>query len=132
MFADVSSIRAGLTVAGDYDLRLNSRILLAVAFVLAGTLVLALLVKGTAGRWRRIAALLLALVSVYPLWRFVYASDKLYDKLAAQNVIYLTRDDRDKFRSTGFPYPFLHSIKSGADLPPDGYEEAAAAAALGA
>ena len=23
----------------------------------------------------------------------------------------------------GFPYPFLHSIKDGANLPPDGYDE---------
>lgn len=130
VFADISSIRAGLAVAGDYDLRITSRIVLALAFVLVGTLLLALLVRGKAEKKGRIAALLLALASVLPLWRFVYADDGLYDALAAQNAIFLTRDDRDKFRSTGFPYPFLHSIKAGADLPPDGYDEAAAAATL--
>ena len=130
VFADISSIRAGLAVAGDYDLRITDRIVLSLVFVLAGTIVLALLVRGRTGRRGRIAALLLALASVLPLWRVAYSNDGLYDYLAGQNPIFLTRDDRDKFRSTGFPYPFLHSIKAGSDLAPDGYDEAAAARTL--
>lgn len=95
VFADISSIRAGLAVAGDYDLRITDRIVLSLVFVLAGTIVLALLVRGRTGRRGRIAALLLALASVLPLWRVAYSNDGLYDSLAGQNPIFLTRDDRD-------------------------------------
>lgn len=132
VFADISSIRAGLTVAGDYSMQLNNRIVLAAVFLVLGTALLALLVKGRAGTKRRLAALLLALAAVLPLWRGVYADSGLYRDLADKNAIYLTRDDRDKFRSTGFFYPFLHSIRDSATLPPDGYDEAAAANTLAA
>ena len=123
VFSDISSIRAGLAVAGDYDLQINTRIMLSVLFVIAGTAVLFFLVRGKTNKRLRIAMPLLAILSIWPLWHYIYSNDKLYKDLASRNVIYLTRDDRDKFRSTGFPYPFLHSIKDGANLPPDGYDE---------
>ncbi len=123
VFSDISSITAGLAVAGEYDLQINTRIIQAVLFVIVGTLVLFFLVRGKTDKILRIAMPLLALLSVWPLWNYIYSNDKLYKDLASRNVIYLTRDDRDKFRSTGFPYPFLHSIRDGANLPPDGYDE---------
>lgn len=102
VFSDISSVTAGLAVAGDYDLQINTRIMLSVLFVIAGTAVLFFLVRGKTNKRLRIAMPLLAILSIWPLWHYIYSNDKLYKDLASRNVIYLTRDDRDKFRSTGF------------------------------
>lgn len=123
VFSDITSIRAGLAVAGDYDLQISTKIVVAVIFVFLGTVTLAFFVRGKVNKKVRMTMFLIPILSIWPLWRFVYSSNTLYKKLASQNVIYLTRDDRDRFRSTGFPYPFIHSIRDGANMPPDGYDE---------
>ena len=132
VFSDITSIRAGLAVAGDYDLQISTKIVVAVIFVFLGTVTLAFFVRGKVNKKVRMTMFLIPILSIWPLWRFVYSSNTLYKKLASQNVIYLTRDDRDRFRSTGFPYPFIHSIRDGANMPPDGYDENTAIQRMGA
>ena len=123
VFSDITSIRAGLSVAKDYNLQFSDRILVSIIFVIIGTLcVFWLTRKKKTNPKCRIALILASLLSIWPLWRFVYSNDFLYYKTAGQNFVLLTRDDRDTYRAAGFPYPFLHSIKASAEIPPEGYD----------
>ncbi len=123
VFSDIGSIHAGLSVAGNYGLDLNKRMMLAIVLLAAVTLCLFFLrkrdpVKSSA----RIAILLVVLASVFPLWHFVYSDGDLYIRLAEKNLIWETWDSRQYFVATGFPYPFLHSITESRDIPPSNYD----------
>ena len=66
-FSDLTSIRAGLSVAGEYDIRPDWRIMMAILFVIIAVLILLFFAKGRSGRWIwRIAILLLAAVFMLP------------------------------------------------------------------
>lgn len=132
VFRDVSSIRAGLSVADSYGVSLNGRIVLAAVLVLAGTVFLLLFARGRLWKGTRIGAAVLSLLAVWPLWHFVYSQDELYYKTANENLILETWASQEYFIANGFAYPFLHSITESKDLPPEGYDAKAAAALLAA
>lgn len=123
VFADISSISTAMGVAGNYAIRMDKRLWCVVLCVLAGTVFLFVLVKGKpAGKVRAIGAVLV-LVSVFPLWKGVYASDRIYDQ-KAQNFEYINQwSATQNYISHGFVYPFLHSIKAAVDSPPEGYNK---------
>ena len=129
-FQDMDSILAGLQVAGAYSLTLNKRILAAAAWVLLGTPALGLLARLRPGKWQRLAAGALALLSALPLWFGVYANGELYKRVSAQNTYIGNISEQQNFIAAGFVYPFLHSIETGRPHPPEGYDPAAAAAVL--
>ena len=126
-FDDLSSIRAGLGVAGDYDISFNRKIWLALAFVVAGTLILLLLARGRFGIRVRLISVLLVLAAIWPLWTLVYSNGDLYYRNYERNYMWLAKDDRDNFIATGFPYPFLYSITQSANTQPENYDEKATA-----
>ncbi len=129
-FQDIGSIKAGLGVAGTYGVALNKRILLAILIVLVLTLVLAFAARRRLGKFIRPAGLvLLAVLGVFS-WRWIYADEALYQSLGGQNLIMETWDSNQYFIATGFPYPFIHSIRSSRDIPPEGYDPAEAEALL--
>ena len=130
-FEDISSIRAGLKVAGNYQITLNARICLALLFVIAGVLILFFFAKGRPHNLLRLLSVLLVLAMVWPLWKYVYSNGDLYYVNYQSNYMWLAKDDRDSFIATGFPYPFLHSIKQSANTQPEGYNEEEAAKLLG-
>ena len=129
-FHDMSSIRAGLSVAGDYGVGLSTRIALAFALVLLGALTLLLLARGRSRTSARLIGGALALLSLFPLWKGVYSDGELYYRLAEENLLIETWDAKQYFIATGFPYPFLYSITESRDIPPEGYDAAEAAALL--
>ena len=132
LFQDLGSIQAGLSVAGNYGVSLNKRILLALVLVLLLTLLLCRLCREKLkGGFRAVLALFL-LAGMFPLWRFVYSDDSLYRRVADSNLILETWDSNEYFVATGFPYPFLHSITASRDIPPSGYRAEEAAALLSA
>ena len=131
-FRDMSSIRAGLSVAGSYDVSLNTRILAAIVCTLIGVLLMMFLVRGRMRRGGRRALALLALLSLAPLWLRVYSNDELYYRTAEQNLVLETWSGQEYFIANGFTYPFLHSITESRDLPPEGYDADEAAASLAA
>ncbi len=122
-FSDITSIRAGLSVASEYDLQLNTRIVVSVAAVLLITLALFFFMQKRMSGKSRLLLTLLVLLSVWPLWTYVYSSNTLYRELALQNRVPTTLDSRQSYIDTGFPYPFLHSIKTSAGTAPEGYNE---------
>ena len=129
-FSDITSIRAGLAVAGEYELQLNTRIIVSVAAVLLITLTLVFFIRSRMPGKFRLLLSLTVLLSVWPLWTYVYSSNTLYRELALQNRVPTTLDSRQSYIDTGFPYPFIHSIKTSAGSPPEGYNEQATTALL--
>ena len=122
-FEDLSSISAGLKVAGDYQVAPNGRIWLAIVFALAGTAILFFFARGKMSSGKRLSSAAVVLCLVWPLWTHVYSDGDLYYRNYMSNYMWLAKDDRDSFIATGFPYPFLHSIAASANTQPEGYDE---------
>ncbi len=128
LFSDLSFIGAALEVAGDYDMMPGKRVLLVIAAIPAGTLLVWLLAKGRPGKKLRLGLSLAVLVSVFPLWRFVYISDAIYDDPSVLPPYIVPNWKQQVSMTKGFVYPFIHSI-----LPPrvpENYDVAATAALL--
>ena len=123
-FSDLTSIRAGLMVAGDYDISMDWRILLALLFVLISTLILFFFARAEARGGVRILLAALVLFSVWPLWTRIYSDGDRYYENSYKNYLFVTRDTRDSFIANGFFYPFLFSITESSSIPPEGYSEA--------
>ena len=130
LFSDVTSISAGIRIAGNYDLTPNVRILLSIAFVVLGTVILLLFARGRLHRFRRRAFAVLLLLSLDPLWRFVYGSDALYYSRAASSTHVVDGWTQQYQVSKGFLYQFLHSIGENVQRAPEGYNDAAGEARL--
>lgn len=117
--ADLGMIKAGLGMAGNYDLTPNARILLCIAALIFGTVLLALLVRARPGGKLRIAGILLSICLSAGLWKNVYSSNEVYysQALSTENIIYSWV--QQEFACKGFVYPFLFSIHTntatGAD-----------------
>ena len=130
MFADISAIHTALGVSSEYDIGLNKRIVLCLLCVAAGTAILFFFVRGRISGRSRLVLAALTLLSVWPLWSFVYSSSDIYNN-RTQNYEHINRWVADQlYMSKGFVYPFIYSIKSAVDTPPDGYDEQTAAGYL--
>ncbi len=132
MFSDITAIHTALGVSANYNITLTKRIAACLLCVVIGTLLLFFFVRGRAsGRARAAIAAVIAL-SVWPLWKLVYSDDYTYNVKTA-NFEHASRwEARDVFISKGFVYPFIYSISSAIDTPPDGYDETEAESVLSA
>lgn len=132
MFSDITAIHTALGVSSNYSITLTKRIAFCLACVVAGTLLLYFFVRGrSTGRLRAAIAAVIVL-SVWPLWKFVYSDADIYSNKTA-NFDHASRwEATDVYISKGFVYPFIYSIGTSIDTPPDGYDEEAAEAALAA
>lgn len=126
VFSDWNAVGAGLRIAGSYDLTPNLRILLGTALVLGGTLVLLFFARGRLPKRSRAALGALVLLAVFPLWRWVYSSDELYESPALSSAHTIPGWVQQEQVSKGFVYEFLHSIASARQGPPADYDREAA------
>lgn len=132
-FSDLKLIGAALGVVSEYDLTPNSRILAAAAYVVLGTVILFFLAKGRPrALWARAIPSAAVLLSVIPLWSFVYSSDHIYNDVVGSTEHIMTIWSQHVYVSKGLVYPFIHSIKSGVNTAPEGYDPAEAEALLSA
>ena len=132
MFSDITAIHTALGVSANYNITLTKRIALCLACVAVGALLLFFFVRGrSSGRVRAVIAAVIAL-SIWPLWKLVYSSAAVYDVKTANFEHASQWEARDVFISKGFVYPFIHSISTAIDAPPDGYDEAEAEKTLSA
>lgn len=123
MFSDITAIHTALGVSSGYDITLNKRIIFCIFCVVIGTVFLFFLVRGRIPFKGRAAAAVILAVSVFPLWRCVYSSSDIYNN-KTQSFEHINRWlATDLFVSKGFVYPFIYSIGSTMDTPPDGYNE---------
>ena len=128
LFSDIHYIGAALGVSKDYSLSLNSRLITSLIALLAGSFLLAVFAKRTLHLKSRFFILIFILLSIFPLWRYVYSSDDVYN-----SSLIVQRDyDREMYKtaSKGFVYPFIYSIKDVHKTPPEGYNEKKVAAFL--
>lgn len=122
--SDLGMVKAGLGMAGNYDLTPNARILLCIAALICGTILLALLVRARPGGKLRIAGILLSICLSAGLWKNVYSSNEVYysQALSTENIIYSWV--QQEFACKGFVYPFLFSIQTNAAGGSAGYDVA--------
>ena len=130
LYTDLSSIRTAVGVAGNYDMTPNTRILLSIVFVLLCTLFLLLFVRGRMHRISRWTLVILALLSLYPAWRFLYADDALYNSPATRSEHVVDGWVQQLQVSKGFEYQFLRSMTDGRLRAPEGYSDTAVEAML--
>ena len=122
-FSDMTSVRAGLMVAGDYDISMDWRIALALIFLATATFILLFFARARAKGSLRLVIAALVLLSVWPLWKFVYSDSARYYDNSYKNYLFVTRDTRDNYIANGFFYPFLFSITESSSIPPENYSE---------
>ena len=132
MFSDITAIHTALGVSSNYNITLTRRIAFCLACVIVGTLFLYFFVRGrTTGKVRIITAAVIAL-SIWPLWKLVYSDSATYSVKTA-NFEHASRwEATDVLVSKGFVYPFIHSIVTAIDTPPDEYDEQTAKDTLSA
>ena len=128
-FSDMSSIKAGLSVASKYDLTPNVRIILAVAALPVGILLLFMLVKGRPSRRSRLVSVCAPVIAAVALWFSIYRDDYFYKYTAVNedHMVALMWSELT-FISKGSVYPFLHSIATSAGYPPANYSASEAEA----
>jgi phosphoglycerol transferase MdoB-like AlkP superfamily enzyme len=120
--ADMSLVReAGMTFNSAYGLKLDWRLLLAVAFIVAGAFVLHRFAKRRPGAWfvRAFGATAAAALS-FALFMGPYSNAALYDNTQSESTSEEDLYTRD-FISRGFLYPFIHSVQDLYPKPPESY-----------
>ena len=127
-FDDMSSIMAGLAVAGEYEVRVDGRIMFSMIVVILSVIVLMMFAKAGLRQWQRVMLITVVISVSGLLWRNVYTDGNRYYENSYRNYPQITRDRRDNFVANGFFYPFLYSITLNSNIAPDGYDENAAEA----
>ena len=120
-FSDLTSVRDGLMVAGDYDIRMDWRISLAIVFFAAALLILLFFARGGAGKKQRVTIVAMILIVIWPLWKNIYSDGGRYYENSYKNFLFVTRDSRDNYLANGFFYPFLFSITESSNIQPEDY-----------
>lgn len=120
---DMALAKESQKMLDSYSLFINGRIVgYLVSFAVCSAL-LAIFARGRLRiRWQRFvaaAALTLASLLLIP----VYFSDHIYNVETYNEKIELQWNDSQMYKSKGFVYPFLHSVKGLFPTPPAGYNE---------
>ena len=120
---DMALAKESQKMLDSYPLFINGRIVgYLVSFAVCSAL-LAIFARGRLRiRWQRFvaaAALTLASLLLIP----VYFSDRIYNVETYNEKIDLQWNDSQMYKSKGFVYPFLHSVKGLFPTPPAGYNE---------
>lgn len=129
MFADISAIHTAFGVSSGYNIAIDKRIALSLVLIVGTAVLLCFFARGKASGKARIALVLIATISVYPLWHLVYSSKYVYGKAEATENINPWIGTQ-VYISKGFIYPFAHSIANASDTPPEGYDEDTALSCL--
>lgn len=110
-----------------YTVEMNWRYIVIPLGIILGTVFCALVFKGAEKRWLvRIICSVLVLVIIIGVYVKVYRDDTLYNSTKNEEAYEIGMSiwsKEHKYISMGFAYPFLHSIKSVRQTPPEGYDE---------
>ncbi len=123
LFSDISSVNAALSVAGNYDLKPNTRVVLGVACILLGTAIIFILARRKMNRKSRIAATAAVLLLIYPLWKGVYSNEEIYNSKATSSTSTIFGWTQRVQVAKGFIYQFIYSINENVVHMPTGYDE---------
>lgn len=131
LFEDILLIKEAGNMAGNYQLTLSKSMLLAIVLVVAGVFVLHFFAPWRPSKDLRLVGVTLALMGCIPVGMLM-RSETIYKEKTDNFDLVSPWSATGTYQSKGFLYPFLHSIFSAADLPPQGYDEAQAKALLAA
>ncbi len=131
LFEDILLIKEAGNMAGNYQLTLNKSMLLALLLVIAGSVVLHFFAPWRPGKKIRLAGVAAVLLCAVPTG-FWMKSESIYTQKTRNFDLVSEWSATGTYLSKGFIYPFLHSIFSASDLPPEGYDEARAKEILAA
>ena len=131
MFEDLLLLKEAGNMAGKYQLFLTKTMAAALLLVVLGWAALHF-----CARWRprgrlRYLGFTLALVLCFPLSALIQ-SDDIYNNRTENYALINRWSATQVYTSKGFVYPFLYSVKSASDAPPDGYDEKRAQSILSA
>ena len=122
VFRDIDAVSAGLKIVSNYHLFWNNRLVIVVVVGLLCVAACFLLARGQF-RWRsRVAGALLVVLSLFPLWRYVYSDRDIYYRVSHANSYLGNVTAQNNYICAGFVYPFLFSITDRQDIKPDGYD----------
>lgn len=131
LFEDILLIKEAGNMAGKYQLTINKSMLLALLLVVAGVVFLHFFAPWRPGRRVRLAGVAGVLLLAVPTG-FWMKSESVYTQKTRNFDLVSQWSATGVYLSKGFVYPFLHSIFSASDLPPEGYSEARAKELLAA
>ena len=131
IFSDLLILREAGKMTGSYPLFLSFPVVFSLLAVAAGTVFLALLVRGRPRPWWTRLGGAAAVVLVCALLTNTYLSDSVYAKTAHYDHLSSQWSPTQQYLARGFVYPFLHSISDALVQPPEGYDESEMEALLG-
>lgn len=121
LFEDLLLLKEAGDMAGKYRLFLNKSMVFAIVLVLLGGAALFFLARAKTGWKPRLLCALVTLLIALPL-SGLYANAQIYEN-ATRNEDLISRFSATQvYTSKGFVYPFLYSVKSASDAPPEGYD----------
>lgn len=121
LFEDLLLLKEAGNMAGKYQLFVNKSMLLALALLLAGLAFLLYFARARMALWPRLGGLAALLLALLPL-RGVYGSSEVYNNATRNEALISPWSATQVYTSKGMVYPFLYSIKTASDAPPDGYD----------
>lgn len=122
MFEDLLLLKEAGNMAGKYQLFVTKTMLISLALLILGFLFLHFLVRGRLTIRPRYLGLTLSIVLCLPLSDQI-RSDDVYNNQTANYDLINRWSATQVYTSKGFVYPFLYSIKTASDAPPDGYDQ---------
>ncbi|MBQ9932069.1 MAG: sulfatase-like hydrolase/transferase [Firmicutes bacterium] len=129
LVGDILRFFESLDMAGNYGFDVRWELLLFFVVAIAAFIWVKKIVKKKADIRVRIVGLIVCLVLGYVSFQNIYLDQNLYDSLKNEEEIN-TWSASEVYVSKGFLYPFLHSVSTSLDRPPEGYDEEAAEAYL--
>ena len=123
------TVEAGKALAG-FEIELNWKIILCVAYLVLGTVFAAVFLKYRLRGWKkRLPSAVIAFAVILGVGIPVYASGDIYDSIAC-DYEFEWPNSTEQYITRGFVFPFLHSVKDAFLLPPEDYSEAETKAIL--
>lgn len=120
LFEDILLIKEAGNMAGNYALTINKSMILALLLVVAGTAVLYFLAPWKPGNKIRLGGLAVAVLCAVPLGSAM-KDNAVYTQKTRNFDLVSQWSATGTYLSKGFVYPFLHSVFSATDTPPEGY-----------
>lgn len=119
---DVTLLFESMDMADKFDIQLDWKVISVMIACVIGTAIAYFFVKGTIRslRLRLFAIALLGIVGVYS-FNNIYMDDQVYSATENNDLINKWSSTQE-YISKSFLYPFIYSIKSNIDRPPEGYD----------
>ena len=122
-FVDLKLVRESLIMAREYDLSLSYKIIILIIFLLGiGVFIKFFLDCRIKEKKVRMMLLFLLFIMSFIIFKGFYFNPYIYEAVGNKNLINIWLKS-DQFKSKGFIYPFIYSIKDAEEVKLAGYNE---------